>query len=81
MSPRGFWPTHYNRYEWAGTFLALLGSGALVLALLAEWSSFGPGGPPVLGVLAWAAIAGVGWGLLVAGTIVRRRRTVTPVPA
>ena len=81
MSPRGFWPALYNRYEWAGTFLALLGSGALVLAFLADWSAFGPGRPPVLVVLAWAAIAGVGWGLLVAGTLVRRRRTVTQAPA
>ncbi len=81
MSPRGFWPIHYDGFEWAGAFLALVGSGALALALLGEWSGFGPGGPPLLAVLAWAVIAGAGWGLLIAGTILRRRRTVPPAPA
>jgi hypothetical protein len=85
MFARVLAPIAYHRLEWAGTFLALVGSAAVAIGLLGRVSPGSAfGGEPLALLLVFGALALTGWALLLAGTIVRRRggsrRAMPPSP-
>lgn len=65
-------PYQYNRAEWWGVFLALIGTPALLYQLLGSVGIL-PSSMSSAFVLFYGGIAGAGWTLLVLGTRAHRR--------